>query len=75
MDVQKYIKRLKFARADMSRATGPFETRNEAIDFLNSREFFFGDPFVIKYKDRENNGEVKLMLAIGKSENPTVSHL
>ena len=73
MDVQKYIKRLKFARADMSRATGPFETRDEAIGFLNSREFFFGDPFVIKYKDRENNGEVKLMLAIGKSENPTVS--
>ena len=72
MDVQKYIKRLKFARADMSRATGPFETYDEAINFLNQREFFFGDPFVVKYKDRDDNGEVKLLLAIGKAENPTV---
>ena len=73
MDVQKYIKRLKFARADMSRATGPFETYDEAINFLNSREFFFGDPFVVKYKDREDNGEVKLLLAIGKAENVSVT--
>ena len=73
MDVQKYIKRLKFARADMSRATGYFETRDEALDFLNSREFFFGDPFVVKYKDRDDNNEVKLLLAIGKSENPEVN--
>ena len=73
MDVQKYIKRLKFARADMSRATGPFETHDEAIEFLNQREFFFGDPFVVKYKDRENNGEVKLLLAIGKSDNPEIT--
>ena len=72
MDVQKYIKRLKFARADMSRATGPFETRDEAIEFLNQREFFFGDPFVVKFKDREDNGEVKLLLAIGKSTNPEI---
>ena len=64
MDVQKYIKRLKFARADMSRATGPFETRDEAIEFLNQREFFFGDPFVVKFKDREDNGEVKLLLGL-----------
>ena len=73
MDVQKYIKRLKFARADMSRATGPFETRDEAINFLNSREFFFGDPFVVKYADREDNGEVKLLLAIGKANNASVT--
>ena len=73
MDVQKYIKRLKFARADMSRATGPFETHDEAIEFLNKREFFFGDPFVVKYKDREDNGEVKLLLAIGKSDNPEIT--
>lgn len=70
MDVQKYIKRLKFARADMSRNTGPFETRDEAINFLNQREFFFGDPFVVKYKDREDGDKVKLLLAIGKVDEP-----
>lgn len=73
MDVQKYIKRLKFARADMSRVTGPFETREEAINFLNTREFFFGDPFVVKYNDREDEGKTKLLLAIGKSGNPSVT--
>lgn len=73
MDVQKYIKRLKFARADMSRATGPFETYDEAIEFLNQREFFFGDPFIVKYKDREDSGKVKLLLAIGKSDNPEIT--
>ena len=69
MDVQKYIKRLKFARADWSRNIGDFTSREDAINFLNAREFFFGDPFVVKYTE---NGEVKLMLAIGKSESPEI---
>ena len=69
MDVQKYIKRLKFARADWSRNIGDFTSREDAINFLNAREFFFGDPFVVKYTE---NGEAKLMLAIGKSENPEI---
>ena len=70
MDVQKYIKRLKFARADWSRNIGKFESREDALNFLNGREFFFGDPFVVKYTE---NGETKLMLAIGKSENPEIT--
>lgn len=70
MDVQKYIKRLKFARADWSRNIGKFESREDALNFLNGREFFFGDPFVVKYTE---NGEAKLMLAIGKSENPEIT--
>lgn len=70
MDVQKYIKRLKFARADWSRNIGEFESREDALNFLNAREFFFGDPFVVKYTE---NGEAKLMLAIGKSENPEIT--
>ena len=70
MDVQKYIKRLKFARADWSRNIGQFNSKEDAINFLNGREFFFGDPFVVKYTE---NGETKLMLAIGKSENPEIT--
>lgn len=70
MDVQKYIKKLKFARADWSRNIGDFKSKEDAIDFLNSREFFFGDPFVVKYTE---NGKATLLLAIGKSENPTVT--
>ena len=70
MDVQKYIKRLKFARADWSRNIGNFTSKEDAINFLNAREFFFGDPFVVKYAE---NGEVKLMLAIVKSENPEIA--
>lgn len=70
MDVQKYIKRLKFARADWSRNIGDFHSKEDALNFLNAREFFFGDPFVVKYTE---NGETKLMLAIGKSENPEIT--
>lgn len=70
MDVQKYIKRLKFARADWSRNIGQFNSKEDAINFLNAREFFFGDPFVVKYTE---NGETKLVLAIGKSENPEIT--
>lgn len=70
MDVQKYIKRLKFARADWSRNIGDFHSKEDALNFLNGREFFFGDPFVVKYTE---NGETKLMLAIGKSENPEIT--
>ena len=72
MDVQKYIKRLKFARADMSREIigGRFRSKDDALTFLNSREFFFGDPFVVKY---EEDGEYKLMLAIGKANQPTIT--
>lgn len=70
MDVQKYIKRLKFARADWSRNIGDFKSKEDALNFLNGREFFFGDPFVVKYTE---NGEAKLMLAIGKSENPEIT--
>lgn len=67
MDVQKYIKRLKFARADMDRLTGYFRDLTEAKNFLNKREFFFGDPFVVKYG---KEGDIKLALAIGKADEP-----
>ena len=61
---------MKFARADWSRNFGSFSSRDEAIAFLDTREFFFGDPFVVKYTE---DGETKLMLAIGKSVNPTIT--
>ena len=70
MDVQKYIKRLKFARADWSRNSGEFDSRQSAIDFLDNREFVFGDPFVVKYTE---DGQKRLLLAIGKADNPTVT--
>ena len=71
MEVQKFMKRLKFARADWSRNSGEFDSKQSAIEFLDNREFFFGDPFVVKYTE---NGETKLMLAIGKVAEPVVEN-
>ena len=73
MDVQKYIKRLKFARADKWRNEGQikkFADLEEAKNFLNEREFFFGDPFVVKYGNRYEG--YRLALAIGKADNVSV---
>ena len=77
MNVQKYIKRLKFARADKVRRAdaerlgiteGSFRSWADAEKFLNDREFFFGDPFVIRWLEEDH---WVLALAIGKGHEPT----
>ena len=52
---------------------GRFRSKDDALTFLNSREFFFGDPIVVKYIDEEDSNKVKLLFAIGKANNPTIT--